>query len=71
MSYRLRLDRINVLFLVSELMLNLFDLVLQDLQFTLLILELLRVDIDLVLKPLRLTLMNRVVATPHRRSSCN
>lgn len=46
---RLWLDHIDVLVLFSELVLNLFDLVLEDLQSTLLVLKLLSVDVYLIL----------------------
>ena len=46
---RLWLDHIDVLVLFSELVLNLFDLILEDLQSTLLVLKLLSVDVYLIL----------------------
>ena len=60
----------DVFLLFNKLVVNLLDLVLQDLQLTLLIFKLLRVEIYFALQARRLTFVDGVVATTHR-TSCN
>ena len=66
----LRADFLNVRLLLGHFVVNLLDLVLQDLQLTLLIFKLLRVEIYFALQARRLTFVDGVVATTHR-TSCN
>ena len=63
-------DLVDVIFLFAELVLHLLDLVLEDLELSLLILKLLRVDVDLPLKSSCLTLVYRVVPAAHG-ATCN
>ena len=55
----------DVFFPLGQFIFDLLDLVLQDLEPTLLVLKLLRVGVDLTLQPHRLTLVDGVVAAPH------
>ena len=57
----LRADLLNVRLLFSHLIVDLLDLVLQDLQLSLLVLELLRVDVNFALQTFTFTLVYRVV----------
>ena len=66
----LRTNLLDVVPLLSQLVVDLLDLVLQDLQLSLFILELLSVDVDFALQSGRLTLVDGVVAAAHR-TSCN
>ena len=66
----LRTNLLDVVPLLSQLVVDLLDLVLQDLQLAFFILELLSVDVDFALQSGRLTLVDGVVAAAHR-TSCN
>ena len=69
--FRAWLDLLDVGLLLSKLMLNLLDLVLEDLQSSFLILKLLSVDVHLILEPLSLALMNGIVTAADGGPSCN
>ena len=72
-TYRAKLDLndflwcnlFDVFFPLCQFIFNLLDLVLQNLEPTLLVLELLCVSIDLTLQPHRFTLVDGVIAASH------
>ena len=65
-----RSDLLDVLLFLAEFILDLFDLILDDLQLAFFILELLGVDVDFALQSSGFTLVNWVVPTAHR-ATCN
>ena len=65
LNYFLWRNLFDVFFPLGQFIFDLLDLVLQDLEPSLLVLKLLRVGVDLTLQPHRLTLVDGVVAASH------
>ena len=65
LNYFLWRNLFDVFFPLGQFIFDLLDLILQDLESSLLVLKLLRVGVDLTLQPHRLTLVDGVVAASH------